>query len=613
MELVRERRIEEPAGREPSTGGNELSNRGRLLLALSLLCLGILYFGITVYFASFRAFWSPDAGARFAMIRNWVAHGNLLRLDYPSRDIDPAGQISSLAYFEFHQPHGFCVMYPLLFPFLCGLAYRALGFAGLTVVPLCCGLGCLGVTYATARRLGLRSRPWLPLVMGLATPLLLYSVVFWDHSALMLVAALTAYWMLRAVQDDSLRSAAAAGAFMGLGVWLHELFLALFAAAWLAALPLLKSRRRIAGGLLLGFLPVLLLWGLFNGWVYGTPAGPHLGANVFQNSADHPFSLGRILDRTGLTERAMAQLVGTAIFDAPSDLFPYYLLLACLLIVYSFAAWSDSILAGLAPVLGLAAGATALYLVLGLHGRYTPAGLFEATPLLIPALGVPWYVRNPRAVVPSDEVFYAWLSRTCWLWILFLLINPMLPGTDWGSRYLLSALPLLVLLSAHALEHQWQGWRKRGRSILIISAAALVGISLVCQVLGLIWIHRSLVYGQELNARVRALPSPVLVTDADIGARLAYPKPAQAQYLVRSDDDQRLFFSILQKRNVTDMVFVGTPSGLNGIENMLVLEGSAFTTTTPRLLFAVDSEREEGDELQMVRFFLKPKGQGRHE
>ncbi len=51
--------------------------RERALVLASLLAVAALYACLANYFNSFHAFWSPDSGARFAMIQNGIQHGGL--------------------------------------------------------------------------------------------------------------------------------------------------------------------------------------------------------------------------------------------------------------------------------------------------------------------------------------------------------------------------------------------------------------------------------------------------------------------------------------------------------------------------------------------------------
>lgn len=614
----------------------QLAHNERTHLYVIMLLLALLYGLLPIYLDGprmlsrpdlFGGFWSPDSGARFAMIRNWNQYGSLVHLHYSYSNVDPTGQLHPLAYFLFHHEHDFVAMYPTLFPLLSGLAYRTFGFYGLTLVPMLCGLGCLLVTYATARRLNLRYRLLLVLAIGVATPLVIYSAVFWDHSALMLISALAGYWMLRAVQDASLRSAVAVGVIIGSGMWLHEQFLAMIVAVWLAALPLTSRHRTILIGTPIGFLVVFLFWGLFNWHVYGTFAGSHLGANVIQNGSDHRFNIAAILDVNDFLDRAMSQLVGTMFPTSPGaehpELWPYFLCLVCLLIVYVFWTWEahSNLKLAVASALSSAAGSICIFLLLKLTAIAAPTqlfqgnplltGLFLATPLLIPALAVPWYVRprKPHAANEdvSNNIFYAWASRACSLFILFSLINPMRPGVDWGSRYLLTSLPLLSILAAFALENQIQSLQGEWRGAVKVGTAILVCTSFVCQVNGLLWIHRMLAYDQTLNTQVRSLLPTVLVTNADFNARL-FPNPEeQARFLVRTNDDGTLFAKILNQRDIRNFTFVGLEGGEKAIADALSRSRIHFKVGKKHRLSDVDQEGEIGDELQVVRFVLGPK------
>ena len=157
----------------------------------------VLYASGAYYLSGFHAFWSLDSGARFAMICSLADGGRLLYPHYLAADLDPIGQIHPLTFFLFHRKHDFCMMYLPLFPLLSGAAYNVFGFSGLTLLPNLCGVATIMVFGTTAGMLGLRSRLLGMLALGLATPLVVYSVVFWDHSAQMMIAALVGYWMLR--------------------------------------------------------------------------------------------------------------------------------------------------------------------------------------------------------------------------------------------------------------------------------------------------------------------------------------------------------------------------------------------------------------------------------
>ncbi len=614
-----------PMGAGNGVGGwhtrlEQLRKKDRTFLSFAILFLVCLYAIVPVYLNgpqmllhpdTLGAFWSPDSGARFAMIRNWIDHGSLVHLHYPYADLDPTGQIHPLAYFMYYDHRGFTVMYQPLFPLLSGIAYRVFGFSGLTLVPMLCGLGCLLVTYATARRLHLRSRLVMILALGIATPLILYSAVFWDHSALMFLAALVGHWMLRSVQDGSSRSAIIAGGVIGLGICVHEQFLALFAAAWLAALPLLRTHRKLLTGLPIGFVILLLLWCLFNIRIYGTFGGPHLGANALQNSTDHPFSLANCLNLSDYADRAMGQLVGTTLpgsyTAAQESLWYGFLALACSLVLYAF--WNRQgegvVEAAVSLTLAVLAAGLSGFLVLKIRTFSAPAGLFQATPLLIPALGVPWHVRTRKGAAPSRDIYYAYLSRTTSLLLIFLLLNPLDPVVGWGSRYLLTSLPLLALLAVHSLERQHNRLRGRWRGGAIACATVLIGISIFCQATSLLWVRRALAYDQDLSTWIQALSTPILVTDTDLNTRLYRQPKEQARFRIRSPMDEALLVEVLRRMDARDFVFVGTPLNDEAAVANFTRNARPYRVVERHKFLTDYSEPGRKNDLQMTRFVLK--------
>lgn len=583
----------------------ELLRKGGRQKAIVLLIL-IVYVSIASYLNGFHAFWSPDTGARFAMIRSLTESGRLIYPHYLAADLDPTGRIHPLTFFLFHRKHDFCMMYSPLFPFLSSIVYHAFGFNGLTLLPMLCGIATVIIFGRTARILQLRSRLLGMLALGLATPLIVYSVVFWDHSAQMMIAALSGYWMLQTVKQNHLRSAILIGVALGFGMWIHELFLALFAAVLLSALTIRRNRRDVSYGLLLGFVPMILIWGMFNLIVYSAFGGPHLGANVLQNNSDHPFSLNRIFDGPELADRSMLQLAGAAVFSSQDGLFPYHLAFVCLLIIYVCVGWAGKPVSVILPFLGLATAVFALVFLL--QGAGAVDGLFLATPLLIPALSVPWHTAQEQPIPSTTRTFYSWLSRTCWLFILFMLVNPMIPGVDWGSRYLLAILPLLSLLTAYALEQQYQQTSGYGRRAVVGCAVSTIGVSLICQINGLLLVSRCLAYGRELNSRIQAISTQVLVTDTDLNALLTDLPLTQPRFEVRTDPDVKMFAMILRKRQYQEVTFVGTELGNVNVEIALAASGQGFMIREQHLLWNVNHASQEGKSLQLIRFVVKHKG-----
>lgn len=579
------------------------------LFALCWAGLVALYVGLAWSLNRYHALWSPDVGARFGMVRNWLKHGRLIYMDYGNAVVDPTGQIFPLAGYSVHLPKGICVIYPPLFPFLSGLEYRAFGFDGLTLLPLLGGLGTLLVAHATAKRLALGHRLLFPLVLGLATPVLIYSVVFWDHSLQMFLTALAGYGVLRSLEGTRAGEEAptgrppgraayalAAGAALGTGVWLHEAFLILFVGVALAGLSLRRfgSMRRSTGLLALGFAPVVLAWAAFNGAVYGFPTGAHF---MGPNDPLHPYHIHAVLDPAELGGRVVRQLLGTegavtGVAVLGVSLVAYVLLAR----LKAFARLRPQALS----LLHLAVAGASFFAIAG--GTWVH-GLFTATPLLAPALATSCSAGSASdGQAPSAEasagLFYAWLGRACAVFTLGVLLSGNDPGMEWGSRYLLTMLPFLVLLADRALTEQYAVSGRSWRPVAVVGAAALVAVSAFSECRAVTAVRGDLVYSRALIDTAWAAPSPILVTDRWwLPVELTAGRLPQTQYLVRTPEDRAILVATLRRRKGLDLTFMGSPEGLASMTQALT-HGSLTHGGAPFRLVASWS----GGGLQLARF-----------
>ena len=602
--------------------------RERAAVLASLLALTLLYAGLSAYLNGFHAFWSGDSGARFAMIQNWAQHGRLTGLAYDGA-LDPAGRLHALQFYVVHGPKGLAVMYPPLFAWVSGQAFRALGFGGLTLVPLLCGVLTLGVTYRTAARLGLRCRALLPLVVGIATPVLIYSVVFWDHTLLMLLTACTGYSLLRALGGGGRLFVVAAGVLLGAGIWVHVLFFFLVFSLLATSWPARGALERAVGGwgrlallLCLPFAVSVLLWLVANHQFYGLWGGAHLAANTggTLDAGDHAEGLRAALNPQAFLARAALQLV-----DAPPGR-AWGWVLGAALVALPLAARLRPGPRFLVPLLYTAAAVAAGFLLRAFVPR---SGLFAVTPLLAPSLGLifgagqtaadtpvalyavrpadapPATKESPHMSAPHIPAFYAWMGRACALFIFLVLLNPVTPGMDWGSRYLLTVLPLLVLLAAAALESQVLRSGRAGRSLLLAATVVLVGVSGASQCCGLAAVRADLAYSRALNRAAGTLDpfanSSALVTDVVwLGPELAASASRDPRLLVRSAGDRRLLLSALDR--APGFTFMGTDAGCAALAadaaRGVFPSGSAFRP--------VASWPEAG--LRLARFERRPAG-----
>lgn len=535
-------------------------SRTWLLSALCWLAVSVLYVGVAYTLSRYHSFWSPDVGARFAMIHNWLVNGHLFFLSNADANVDPAGQIMPIAPYAVHLPKGVCSTYPAFFSFVSGLFYRQFGYGGLLVVPVLSGLGTLLLVQATAKRLTLGSWFLLPLIMGLATPVLIYSVVFWDHSLQMFLTALAGYWMLRSLMDGRTSSALAAGAALGAGVWVHETFLIMFAAVIFAGLSLVRIEpmRRIVGRVVLGFACPALAWVVFNQVVYGTPTGPHL---LGPNNPFLPDLLHTTIDPVAIWQRTISQLIGVE--EASTGVLVLGVCLIAYLLFTRYETLAPFKPYGL-PLLNVAAAGAALVAISGTSWVH---GLFSATPLLVPALASPLTAprataEHPEAVTPRD-LFYTWLSRICVLFTPVVLLSGHDPGLEWGSRYLLTALPFLVLLAAKALDTQWQAVGRVWKPVVLTSSICLISVSSFSEARAVSAVKGKLIATHDLINAARNAPSSVLVTNCWwLPLQLTAGNLPQTQFLADTPDGRAVFLAAVRARRESEFTYMGDAAGL---------------------------------------------------
>ena len=217
------------------------------------------------------AFWITDGGNKWMVLVNFLRHGTAEMVN-PAAALDPDNRLFPDAVFHF-QMWGGAVrsVFPEVFPVLCAPLFAWLGFPGL-YLPAFLG-GVLTVFFAVK---SFRSVPQSVMTAALsATPLLFYSVCFWEMTPA-LAFAMASLWCFR--RDRS----GAAGAVLALGLWLRpEMYF--LAAAWGAALLREKDWRSLRH-FAAGFAAALLPYWVFQWWSYGNLLGIH-GAGYYTHNA----------------------------------------------------------------------------------------------------------------------------------------------------------------------------------------------------------------------------------------------------------------------------------------------------------------------------------------
>ncbi len=208
-------------------------------------------------------FWSPDCAAKFLQMAS-VRFDPGLRIDapYAGRSYDPALLAPPLEPMYYEVRGGeLRMVWPELFALATHPLWKLLGWPGLFVLPIACGAACVALSGAVAERIRPGSGAVTAAVVAFASPVLLYSALFWEHTAAVALGMLALFGMVGFVQRPSAGGrwrVVVAGAAAGLASAGLRAEMVLFAAALLAALfASCRGRERLLAPLLgaLGFLP----------------------------------------------------------------------------------------------------------------------------------------------------------------------------------------------------------------------------------------------------------------------------------------------------------------------------------------------------------------------
>ncbi|HYM91610.1 MAG TPA: hypothetical protein VEW91_08265, partial [bacterium] len=479
---------------------------GRLLGLVLLTCLTAQVVAVLLLVRP-GAFWSPDSAVRFVQVESLLrSHYRDLAVPYPAASIDPEGRYFPLGgWFHFQRTGRFYLSYLPYFSIASAPLYRLFGPPGLLLIPAASVLGTVWITYGVLRRRAPAVAGAGALALGLGTPLFIYGVVFWDHSlAVLLSAGALAILGVEAEAPRPGHSAAvaAAGALLAMGFWLRsEMYLLALAAGagWVVAVPRGRSKGLIAlacGGA----LPAACLW-IANARLFGSPLGWK----------------GQDLIATRMSGAAHAAAGGWAGWVSEKLGNAYYQLISPDFYAFNPPAVATGVAVGLALLLagvlirmgvgrrsipaivsGTVLGAgTAVWIA---TGRTAVSGLLPASPLVVLALlrgsGSPW------------ERF---LWVTTGLFGAAVIATGTHGGLQWGPRYLLPILPVLVWLAASALAQAraaaFQTW-----PALRAAAVALLAASMLVQASGVDQVWQAIRQNARINQWLRGIPAEIVVT-----------------------------------------------------------------------------------------------------
>ncbi|MCU0305941.1 MAG: hypothetical protein MUC56_17950 [Thermoanaerobaculales bacterium] len=440
-----------------------------------------------------EVFWSPDEGAKLLQALSHRRGGATAdAIPYGGRALDPDlsfyprplhhSHPASLLSALYPQPTGdggVRVHWPAAFPILSLPPFRVLGARGLYLLPLIAGLAAAAVAGALARGLAPGAGGLAVLAVGLASPLLFYSQLFWEHAPATALA-LAAVLVLACETGTSPPRLLGAAALLAGAVALRPESLLLAAVLPLSLLTMGGDRpprpsethrlgwAALAGGVVLATALVCLIpWGrgALIGWL--------------ETAVSTTSSLVAFLGKVATLMTPFPARLADAWFDLDVALGPalpdglarigtagVVLALAATALREPLRGWA--VVAGGCLVLG-----PSLWALVSpepyrsIHALILPAPyLALVAPLLRPPASAQ---RRPVVFLGVTVVLYLALGTV-------LSMTKLVGGLEWGSRYLLTLTALGAVAAAvgASIYGRRDGERRPRRAVVAVTVVCLV-------------------------------------------------------------------------------------------------------------------------------------------
>ena len=498
-------------------------------------------------------YWSVDNGYKRIQADNirftpWLD----LSIDYPGRRLDP-----SLRY----------VPFGLLFHYvwrgeihltqspaiaIVGKPFAEwLGGRGELVVPMLSGLVSLWLTSKVMRKLDAHPA-WIGVLLtGLATPLIFYSLNFWEHTlGVALGLGAVALALEEAEQPPVWRNYWLSGALAALagGVRKELLMLALMLGSVLA-FDVLKRRRGVrylalwAGGC----AAVLVILEAFSYINSGNIIPPELRVSVTPQYTPRAYILVH-----------GAGSIAHFLFGPTSGWIGYWLTIA--LGAYGLAQWIAS-----APLRGAIQGIALAALGLGtwsLAQQYARDGnvygVLNVSPFL--ALGFAPGAMNASAARRLFIIVFGFWGLAVLGLGLLTATGPWHSAQEWGARFMLVVFPVATVWAVSGLRRIWEqaseSWLAR---LQFLAGLGMIGVSVYVQSLGVGEIYARVAEQREAQAAALALPETQVITNLDwLAPHMPKLYAAKEIFLVQSHQGLAACLTANYAQGARTAVFIST-------------------------------------------------------
>ena len=438
---------------------------------------------------------------------------------------DPAGRVHPL-YYTTHPNHRWVNVTTLAMLYAAYPLYLVGGYRLALLLPMLGSVLAALAARALARRVGRGSGGgwgafW---IVGLASPIAIYALDFWEHSLGVAAMAWAAVLLLDLVEGrrGSLAALAAGGLFGVAATLRNEAFVYGFVAVGLACVALLVRRRvafSVAAGALAsaGLCVPLLLNAAMERATMGDPARLHRAASTASGAG-------------ALAGRRLEEALLNAVAITPLQETGSYLVGAVLVLLLAFLAVRAS-RPGAGPV-PAAVGVLVLYVLRFDVGLGFVPSLVATTPVAVVGLTLGW--SSP----PARYLLATGLAALPLVWATQFQGGA---AAQWGGRYLLVSGLLFAVVGVVALEHL-RPWAR----------AAAVGFAVLVTAFGLAWTATRTHGVAREGAVLAGRPEPVLVSRIGHLARENGAFYRRHRWLTApSDADQAFAVRVLERAGIT--------------------------------------------------------------
>ena len=416
-----------------------------------------------------QSFWGLDNGFKFQGARAFAETGQI-GVAYTGADFDPSGGFRPMVY-----PYGVMngtlqlPVFSVLFILICGFFLRFLGYYGAYLPPLIGGITCL----AAAWWMWVRFRPALDgriylIILGLGSPLLFYSLTLWEHSLSMTFVILSFVFLIQKHDPEIEPERGPLGWEVTVAGFLVALATAFRTeAVFWAAIPIffwratdrpLQDIGRYFIGLAAGMGGLLLL----NNWATDTMLPLHVQSNI---------RINQMLNYKQLFISRLDNFFRMSL-QGFKDYYLSVVLLTPLLLTVFWRGWRRErdwgyYLAG------------AILVVWGIY-FFTMHNVTDYTAYTMFTGGILWVVPfTALSLLPIKgrhlERYwgYLWLSPLMFF-VIVAAFTPTVRGIHWGPRFILQALPLLLLVASVRAVRWWNHYPVT-RPVIILLVLISIG------------------------------------------------------------------------------------------------------------------------------------------